>query len=329
MLKVEDISFDYPGRPVLDRLNFELPPGTHLAIMGESGCGKSTLLKLIYGKLAPKSGKLSWNGEPLLGPDYNLLPGAKFMKYLAQDFDLMPFTTVYENVSEFLSLNEPEELEIRTMELLNIIEMGDYRDEKVRNLSGGQQQRVALARVLALKPELLLLDEPFSHIDNFRRNSLRRNLFNYTARNKITCITATHDKEDVLPFADRVLILKDGDIVADSPALELYENPGQIYIARLFGEANRLPLEIVKSYGEARRHIIVYAHEFGISPTKGIPVQVVRNYALGTHYLVEATAGEETLFFDSKKSLKEGEIVYLNVSLETINKRLKGPSSPG
>lgn len=329
MLKVSNISFDYPNREVLDGLSFDLPRGTHLALMGESGCGKSTLLKLIYGILGPREGSISWDGTPLLGPDYNLLPGAPFMKYLAQDFDLMPFTSVYDNITEFLDLNEPEELEIRFNELIGIIEMEEYRETKVSKLSGGQKQRVALARVLARKPELLLLDEPFSNIDNFRRNSLRRNLFNYTSRNSITCITATHDKEDVLPFADQVLVLKDGAMVARGPVKELYENPGNIYIARLFGEANRFPLEIIKSYGETRRHIIVYSHEFGISEKKGIPVQVKNSYSMGTHYLVEGLAGDKSVFFDAPKAFDEGSMAYLNVSLETINKRLKKPSGNG
>ena len=164
-----------------------------MAIIGESGCGKSTLLKLIYGLYDCDKGVLSWKSEPILGPKFHLIPGMPYMKYLAQDFDLMPFISVAENVGKYLSNFFPEEKQARIAELLEIVEMTNYANTKAKFLSGGQMQRVALAKVLALEPEVLLLDEPFSHIDNFRKNSLRRKLFAYLKQKNITCIVATHD----------------------------------------------------------------------------------------------------------------------------------------
>ena len=209
MLQVNNLSFAYDHSNVLEGLSFGVAKGEHVAVMGESGCGKSTLLKLIYGLLTPMEGKILWQNEEVKGPLYKLVPGESYMKYLSQEFDLMPYTTVAENISEYLSVFYPEQLKERTAELLEMTEMTSKANTKVKNLSGGQQQRVALARVLAQKPDVLLLDEPFSHIDNFRKNSLRRNLFQYLKEEKITCLTATHDHLDVLPFADRVLVLKD------------------------------------------------------------------------------------------------------------------------
>jgi ABC-type nitrate/sulfonate/bicarbonate transport system ATPase subunit len=130
------------------------------------------------------------------------------MKYLAQDFDLMPLTTAAENVGSFLSNVYKDEKDRRILELLQIVEMEDFANTKVQYLSGGQQQRVALAKVLALEPEVLLLDEPFSHIDNFRKNALRRNLFAYLKNKGITVIVATHDSTDALSFADETIVLK-------------------------------------------------------------------------------------------------------------------------
>lgn len=322
MLKVQEITFAYDKAPVLEDISFTLRKGEHLAIMGESGCGKSTLLKILYGLLQTQEGTVSWGSKRIKGPLYKLLPGERFMKYLSQEFDLMPYTTVEENISEYLSVFYPEELRERTRELLSLTELEEFAKVKVQLLSGGQQQRVALARVLAQKPELLLLDEPFSHIDNFRKNSLRRNLFDYLKDAGITCITATHDQHDVLPFADRVLVLKDRRIIADEATLELYHHPGNFYIASLFGEANRVPVQIVKSYADTRRTIIVYAHEFKVSPNSGLPVVVSRNYPMGGYYLIRGEAEGHSIFFEFPNPIKVDTKVFLNISIDTINKRL-------
>jgi ABC-type Fe3+/spermidine/putrescine transport system ATPase subunit len=322
MLQVSQLSFAYNQSNVLEDLSFEVAKGEHIAVMGESGCGKSTLLKLVYGLLTPGEGNIMWGGNQIKGPLYKLVPGETYMKYLSQEFDLMPFTTVSENISEHLSVFFPDELKKRTGELLELIEMTSDADTKVKNLSGGQQQRVALARVLAQKPDVLLLDEPFSHIDNFRKNSLRRNLFEYLKEEKITCLTATHDHMDVLPFADRVLILKDKQLIAEGETLKLYENPRNMYVASLFGEANNIPITILKSYADTKRNIIVYAHEFRVSSSTGLPVIPTVIYPMGNYYLIKGKTDDGDVYFNSDKKLKAGEQVYLNVSLEIINKRL-------
>ena len=266
--------------------------------------------------------KLFWENSPILGPHYNLVPGEPYMKYLSQDFDLMPFTTVAENVSEYLSVFEPEHLMTRTDELLQMIEMTDFAKTKVKDLSGGQQQRVALARVLAQRPEVLLLDEPFGHIDNFRKNSLRRNLFGYLKEHGVTVITATHDPNDMLPFADTVVVLKDKGILAKDSPKNLYERPVDLYVAALFGEANKIPINIVKSYADTKRRIIVYAHEFKVSEKSGLPVTVKRSYYKGGYFLMEGLYEDQKIFFTHKTELSADTSLFLNVSIETINQRL-------
>lgn len=323
MLKLDQITFSYHTRPVLENISIEIRPGEHVALMGESGCGKSTLLKLIYGLINPLRGKIFWDDQEVKGPLHNLIPGEPFMKYLSQEFDLMPFTTVRENIAEFLSVFYPEELESRTNELLHMIELEGFGNTKVRYLSIGQQQRVALARVLAQKPQLLLLDEPFSHIDNFRKNSLRRNLFEYLEEEGITCITATHDYNDVLPFCQRAIVLRDAEVLVEGPIMDLYKHPRNLYVASLFGEANLLPVEVIKSYAETKRRIIVYAHEFHVSFSSGLPVTVKKSYPMGSYFLIQGTHKDgQTVYFNSNEKLKPGQEVYLNISLETINQRL-------
>lgn len=324
MLQVQNLSFSYTSNaPVLEEISFTVKKGEHVSVIGASGCGKSTLLKLLYGILQPQQGSIFWGEEEIKGPDYKLVPGEPFIKYLSQDFDLMPYITVEENISEFLSVFYPDELKQRTEELLKMIEMEAFAKTKVQFLSGGQQQQVALARVLAQEPEILLLDEPFSHIDNFKKGSLRRNLFAHLRKKNISCIVATHDTNDMLPFSDSAMVIKQGKIQAHEEMFRLYNNPKEIEIASLFGEANVIPMKLLKSYSEIEASIIVYPHEFQISNTSGLKVAIKENYFKGSHFLVEGVREDgEPLFFMFDEPLQTQSSIYLNVAIETINLRL-------
>jgi len=324
MLKVQVDSFGYQDKTILKDISFQVAHGEHVALMGESGSGKSTLLKIVYGLLHVEDGSIFWGNTEALGPNFNLVPGEPYMKYLAQDFDLMPFISVEENVGQFLSVFERETHDERIDELLDLIEMKSFAKTKVKYLSGGQQQRVALARVLAQEPEILLLDEPFGHIDNFKRISLRRNLFLYLKKQGITVLTASHDPSDVLPFAERTLILQQGRVIADKNTQDLYKNPPDYYTASLFGQVNQIPMKLLKSYSEIERSILVYPHEFKFSDSSGLKVAVMNSFFKGTHYLNEGMAEDGTLvFFNSEKEQEKGTTIFLNVSLNTINKRLQ------
>ena len=305
MLKVQNIVFSYNHSITLNKINFSLSKGKTISIIGESGCGKSTLLKLIYGLHDLDSGNIFWNNKEVLGPKYHLIPGMDFMKYLAQDFDLMPFITVSENIGKYLSNLYPEIKKTRINELLNVVEMTDFANVKAKYLSGGQMQRVALARVLALEPEVLLLDEPFSHIDNFRKNSLRRKLFAYLKEKQITTITATHDSTDVLSFSDEVLVMKNGKIIENDSPKVIYENPKSKYIASLFGEVNEIEIN-----GETK---LVYPHQLKIDNHSNIKVEVVNSYFRGSYYLIESKLGNKILFFEHDFKISKETQIYLKI----------------
>ena len=290
MLQVKNISFSYQDKLTLNGISFSLQKGNNLAVIGESGCGKSTLLKLIYGLYDLDEGQILWNHLEVLGPKYNLIPGMDFMKYLAQDFDLMPFITVGENVGKFLSNFYPEQKKQRIAELLTIVEMNELVDVKTKFLSGGQMQRIAIARVLALEPEVLLLDEPFSHIDNFRKNSLRRKLFAYLKEKKITCIVATHDSTDVLSFADEVLVLKNGKVIENGNPKNIYDEPKDKYVASLFGDVNEIFID--------GKTVFVYPHQLKVVSQSDMEVKVTASYFRGSHYLIEAQNENGILFFE-------------------------------
>lgn len=305
MLQVQNIQFSYQDKKNIDNLSFSLEKAKHLAIIGESGCGKSTLLKLIYGLYDLDKGHIFWNDIEVLGPKYNLVPGMPFIKYLAQDFDLMPFITVAENVGKYLSNFFPEAKQARIAALLEIVEMTEFAHVKAKLLSGGQMQRVALARVLALEPEILLLDEPFSHIDNFRKNSLRRKLFAYLKQQNITCIVATHDSTDVLSFADEVLIVKDGTVIESGDPKIIYHHPKTNYIASLFGDVNEFVFK-------GTSHL-VYPHQLKVVAQSDLNVTLINSYFRGSHYLMEATLDNQHIFFESETDIPIGTSVFLTI----------------
>jgi ABC-type sulfate/molybdate transport systems ATPase subunit len=269
--------------------------------MGESGSGKSTLLKAIYGVLDLKKGTLFWKETQILGPKKHLVPGMEFFKYVAQDFDLMPYISVSENIKKFLSRFYPEESEKRTQELLEVIEMKAFENTKVKNLSGGQKQRVAIARALAKEPELLLLDEPFGQIDNFKKNSLRRNLFTYLKEKNIACIVATHDKNDALSFADNLLIIRNNKILVNNAPKKIYTDPKEKYVAALFDDVNEVTM------GEKK--VLLYPHQIKVVEKSDHKARVLNTYFKGSYWLIEAEFQKEKLYFNHFSDLeKEQEI---------------------
>lgn len=302
MLSVQNLSFSYNKKPILKAISFDAKPGQNIAVIGESGSGKSTLLKLLYGEYDLNQGHVYWKNQVVLGPKYNLVVGYDFMKYVAQEFDLMPFTTVEENIGKFLSNFYPEEKQKRTAELLEVVELTAFAKTKVKTLSGGQKQRVALARALAKQPEIILLDEPFSHIDNFKKQSLRRSIFKYLKDKNILCIVATHDKEDVLGFADRMIVLNNNTIVENDAPEILYQNPKTALVASFFGEFNLI------------HNSIVYAHQLKVVAESDLKARVIQNYFKGNYFLIEAEYGNKKVFFKHHKNLKKDQDIYLSVA---------------
>ncbi|MFC7446151.1 Fe(3+)-transporting ATPase [Mesoflavibacter sp. HG96] len=302
MLNVQHLTFSYKKTPILKDISFKVNAGENLAIIGESGSGKSTLLNLIYGEFDLNQGQIFWKDTEILGPKYNLVIGYEFMKYVHQEFDLMPYITVAENIAKHLSRFYPEEREERTNELLNVVELEAFANVKVKTLSGGQKQRVALARALAKQPEIILLDEPFSHIDNFKKQSLRRNVFKYLKDKNITCIVATHDKEDVLGFADTMIVLENQQILEQGKPEALYNNPKTPLIASFFGEFNMIDDKIV------------YANRLEVVEKSNLKATVITSYFKAYHYLIEADLNGEKVFFEHHTSIEKGQEVYLSIS---------------
>ena len=302
MLSISSVSFRYNKRTVLNAVSVVVNSGDCLAIVGESGSGKSTLLKLIFGQMDVDAGAISWKGQPILGPKNKLVVGHDFMKYVAQEFDLMPYTSVSENIGDYLSNFYPEEKKVRVKELIEVVELEGFENTKVQFLSGGQKQRVALARAIAKRPEIILLDEPFSHIDNFKKQSLRRNLFKYLKANNIACILATHDKDDVLSFVDQVMVLHNGSVLTIESPSYMYSNPAHPLVAAFFGEYSTFKGELY------------YAHQIVLVDNSSLKAVVKSSLYRGNYYLIEATLNGDDICFKNKNALVENSIISLKLN---------------
>ena len=314
MLEVKNISFGYTSKEVLHNISFTANKGNYIAIVGESGCGKSTLLEIIYGLLHIEKGAVFWNDNKLLGPNFYLIPGEDFMKYLPQDFDLMPFITVEENVGKNLSALDPNKQK-RIDELLEVVDMTNFAKVRVKNLSGGQKQRVAIAKVLAKEPEVLLLDEPFSHIDNFRKNKLRRKLFRHLKSKNILCIVATHDTTDALSFADEIVVLKNGKIEAKNTPEEIYNHPKNSYVASFFNDINEIPIKLVDSKINSNKTMLAYPNQIRLVKESKLKAIVTASYFKGSHYLIEADFKGIPIVFEHCLSLQKNKAVFIEFSL--------------
>ena len=221
-------------------INLQIEKGEIVSIIGESGSGKSTLLNLIYGTLKPQSGQVLFNGAKVLGPDEKLIAGHDQMKMVTQQLSLNLYAKVYDNIAGLLSninLDEKRELTQQTMEFLRINHLADKR---IVDLSGGEQQRVALARAIITEPKVLLLGEPFSQVDAILKKQLREDVQRLSKYLNITVILVSHEPTDGLSIADKMVILKDGNIIRQGKPKDIYADPKQAYVAKLLGKANIL-----------------------------------------------------------------------------------------
>lgn len=315
MLKVNQLLFSYPHQhPAVDQISFEVQTGEHIALIGESGCGKSSLLHLIFGKLQPNSGSVVWNGKAVQGPMQKLIPGEEDVKLLTQEFDLMPFISVEQNITKYLSRMYPERNHQRCNELLEVVDLVGYGNRMVKALSGGQKQRVAIAQCLANQPKLLLMDEPFSHIDQFKKNKLRRRLFQFLKKENITCIFATHDPKDMLHFSDKTLVMSNAKLIDFRTPNKLYENPKNKLVASLFEEANVVPNNLISAEIPVGNYLF-YPHEIEILASNNItPVKAIveQSFFQGNTYLHELKIKLEHVFIvESSNEISAGSEVYL------------------
>lgn len=239
---VRGLSAGYGGTDVLDHLDLDVPSGSLAAVLGTSGSGKTTLLRVLAGFIRPSRGSVSF-GERMVAragadaPDVFVAPEKRRVGIVPQEGALFPHLTVNANVGFGL----PRGSRTRIDEVLDMVDMRDYAKARPHDLSGGQQQRVALARALAPRPDIILLDEPFSALDAGLRTHLRAQVREVLRAQGTTAVLVTHDQDEALSTADLVAVMRHGRIVQTGTPREIYEAPIDIGVARFVGDAVELP----------------------------------------------------------------------------------------
>lgn len=300
LLEINNLYFSHTKeKPLFQNLNLKFEAGKIIALAGESGCGKSTLLSLMYGLLDWESGEIIFDGQKLMGPKGNLVPGEADMKFVAQNFDLMPYATVAENVGKFISNINLAQKKETVAELLEVVGLSEYANVLPKYLSGGQQQRVAIARALSVLPKLLILDEPFSNLDFPRKVELREKLFSYVKQNKISLIISTHELQDIIPWLDQIIVLQNGRLIQNDNPEETFKNPYNSYVAKLFGEVNIFDETEVADFD--LKKFSYYPKEISISEN-GMEAEVLESRFAGNFYWNKVkTKNKEIILYTDEK----------------------------
>ena len=235
-LELQDLTRRFDGLTALDRLSLEVAPGEILALLGPSGCGKTTTIRLIAGFLQPTAGKILVNGRDI-GP---IPPEKRNMGMVFQSYALFPHLNVFENVAFGLRARGIAGRDARSKveRALELVELSRHRKRPVFELSGGEQQRVAVARAVAIEPQILLLDEPLSNLDASLREQTRAQLDRLIRSLGITAIFVTHDQEEAFALSDRIALLWNGALQQVGTADRLYFQPANERVARFVGKSN-------------------------------------------------------------------------------------------
>lgn len=237
MMVLERVTKLYGGQPGVRDVSFSVERGSRTVIVGPSGSGKTTLLRLIAGFEEPDSGALTLSHRSLCADGRSVPPHRRNIAYVAQEGALFPHMSVADNIGFAISKSEPSRKE-RIGELLDRVGLPpDMGARRPHELSGGQQQRVALARALAQKPDLMLLDEPFSALDTGLREAMRDMVGTVLSEAGITTVLVTHDQAEALAFADHLVVMRAGLVADAGPPQRLYAHPADVETARFLGEA--------------------------------------------------------------------------------------------
>lgn len=309
LLKTKSLSFSYSEKPAVNKVNLRLGTGEVVGVVGESGSGKSTLLKLLAGLLEPGAGTIHLNNERISAPSATLIKGDARVKLVSQDFDLLPYLSVDNNILRHSLSLSPSSRKRLLGHFHKRLETQNIRKNSPQEISGGQKQRTALASAIAAKPELLLLDEPFSNLDYSLKSSIIELL--KTEWTHQGMVVTTHEPSDIMKLCDRVIVMKSGRIVQKGTPEEVYYHPKNTYVAKLFGPINELSKETGAKLGLETS--LVRPSQLTLAKT-GLECKVLSHFFLGSHFELKCKINAmEVLTVNSPLPLETGSKTFLQI----------------
>lgn len=314
LLKVSELNKFFDNQAVVNGISFSLEEGRILSILGESGSGKTTLLHLIAGLYEPDSGVLLLDNKRITPPSEKLIAGHPDIKLVRQDYGLFPNISIRANIAYELRYYEESYKQQRVDKLLSVSGLIHVQHHLPRQVSGGEQQRAVIAKAIAEEPKLLLLDEPFSHLDTVNKNRIKNELLQLIKQENVACIFVTHDVEDAYGIADELLIMRKGEILQIGEPETIYRNPINQYVAEITGSVNIL--------SEAQRSILGKKE---IIPNFLRPEQIIFNSSsscqgiieevrfLGTYYEMTIKIGDFSIQAYAFEKKRVGEQVGIQI----------------
>lgn len=249
LLRVQSVDFKYPQQKILKDINFALQKGEILAVVGESGCGKTTLLKCIQGLLPLQKGEIYFNNELVPNPEDVLVPGVEGIETVYQDFNLQNGLSVFHNIKHHINHLKLNDQYAFTQELIDLCGMNDFADKKPLEISGGQKQKTALAMALVSEPDLILLDEPFSHLDQISKTEFIKIIKKVRDELNISFVFVTHNYNEALTLADKILVLQNGVQKVYAATNQIFNEQLNSYTAKLLGKNNIIQGKILIQLG--------------------------------------------------------------------------------
>lgn len=317
LLKVDNISRREGENDVVRNISFTQKPLEKIAIAGATGSGKTSLLKMIAGLATPTEGTILFKNERIQGPNEKLIPGHPSIAFLSQYFELRNHYRVIDFLSMASKVNEDE-----AQNIYAVCDIAHLLKRWTHQLSGGEKQRIALARLLITSPQLLLLDEPFSNLDPFHKNTLKKVIADISSELSISCILVSHDPLDTLSWADKILVLKSGELVQMDKPETIYQSPVDEYTAGLFGKYNLLTPKLAKVFSEfsavGLNQINTFLRPECITITdekNGIAGEIAAIKFMGSYTELDVRIGDVMLVVNCfHHNLKKGDVVYLRIA---------------
>lgn len=291
-LVIENLVKDFEGVKAVDDVSISIKKGEIFALLGSSGCGKSTLLRMLAGFETPSSGSILLNGQNIVG----VPPYQRPINMMFQSYALFPHLNVWDNIAFGLRRDGmgKDEIADRVDQMLDLVQLKKLAKRKPHQMSGGQQQRVALARSLAKRPQLLLLDEPLAALDKKLREQTQLELVNIIEQVGVTCVMVTHDQEEAMNMATRIAVMSQGHIEQMGAPREIYETPNCRFVAEFIGNVNLFKGHVMIDEPD---HVVVQTPEckhyigHGITGTLGMEVAVgVRPEKISISFSAPSTA---------------------------------------